>query len=102
MLMQGLVRDPLLPCLISLLDNIRKVKVCINRFGKGEISILDKLLKSASALEILEVELPCLSKRQFDVGTASSEERKANAFLQKLLNLKSGCDSTRAKICVTF
>lgn len=96
-----LVRDPILPCEISLLGNLRKVKVCIYQFDKGEITILDKLLKSASALEIMEVELPCLSKRQSAVGTTSSVKKEADSFLNKLLYL-NGSASTRARICVSF
>lgn len=97
-----LVRDPILPCVISLLGNLRKVKVRIYHFDQGEIAILDKLLKSASALEIMEVELPCLSSRHSAVGGASSVKKKANVFLKKLLNLESGSASTQARICVSF
>ena len=95
--MQVLVRDPILPCEISLLGNLRKVKVRIYQFDKGEITILDKLLKSASALEIMEVELPCLAKRQLAVGTTSSVRKEAYTFLKKLKYLNRSA-STRARI----
>lgn len=89
--MQELVRDPMLPCTTSLLDNLRKVKLRMIKFDMGETAVIGKLLESASALEKMKVQMPYLS---------SKTKIKADAFLEKLIYLKRA--STKARICVEY